>query len=367
MKIAFMAGAGAPFHGKSLEERPLGGTETAVIRLAQALDALGHRVFVCTNIKNPPATKPLYIPTTAAGDIGEVDVLIVVRELFPLFAPIPRKLAFFWTGDSFDQLQHLGLGDRRVIERLGAFLAVSNWQADRVCAVSGFPRSKTWILRNGIDPRLFEGEEVRRPKRLIYSSTPFRGLALLPGIFTEIQKIHPDAELHIFSGMKVYEGANAQGEAIEATFKPTYEALANMPGVTVHGNVKQNELARHLMRSKILAYPNIFDETSCITAIEAMAAGCGIVTSRRGALPETIGDAGLFVEGDPFSLPYLSQFVRYICNLLSDDRAWNDLSQRGLARAQRYSWDLIAKELSDRFQNELAKALQGTVTSSVFA
>jgi hypothetical protein len=41
LKIGIFCGNVIPFHAKSLNERPLGGTETGVIRLSEALESLG--------------------------------------------------------------------------------------------------------------------------------------------------------------------------------------------------------------------------------------------------------------------------------------------------------------------------------------
>ena len=48
----------------------------------------------------------------------------------------------------------------------------------------------------------------------------------------------------------------------------------------------------------IFAYPSIWHETSCIAAIEAMAAGCEIVTTNLGALYETCSPFGRFINFD---------------------------------------------------------------------
>ncbi len=67
-------------------------------------------------------------------------------------------------------------------------------------------------------------------------------------------------------------------------------------------------MAREFMKSAILCYPNTFAETSCITAMEAQAAGCAIVTSKLAALPETVANAGIMIEGEPGSPAYLDSF-----------------------------------------------------------
>jgi glycosyltransferase involved in cell wall biosynthesis len=346
MRIVFIPGSCIPFTGKTLSSRPLGGIETAVIRLAEALDRLGHTVYVVSHAKDIPLTKPLYIPPHALGDLGAVDVLVAVRELMPLFLGVPARMKFFWTGDSYDQLQHLGLGDKRVRSTLTGLWAVSEWQADRLCEVSGYPRERSLIVRNGYAAELFSGDEHRARKRLIYSSTPYRGLAILAALFPRILAEHPDAELHVFSGMKVYEGSGSDAARIAEQFRGVFQRLATTPGVTVHGNILQAQLAREFMRSSILAYPNTFEETSCITALEAMAAGCVPVTSARGALPETIGDAGILLDGDPTSAAYGDTFVTCVSELLRDDDLWLRYHRRALERSRGTSWDAVAAEIT---------------------
>ncbi|NDC38009.1 MAG: hypothetical protein EBZ48_08145, partial [Proteobacteria bacterium] len=103
MRFLFLPSSVVPFHGKTLEERPLGGIETAVIRLAAALDRRGHEVTVISQHPNPPLTKPLYIPATQLPHIQDTDVLIVVRGWVPIISGIKARCRLFWTGDACDQ------------------------------------------------------------------------------------------------------------------------------------------------------------------------------------------------------------------------------------------------------------------------
>ena len=101
MKFVFLAADCTPFHANSLEERPMGGTVTGVIRLSQCLQKLGHEVIVATLYENPPPSKPKYIHISQLDAVQPSDVFIIIRDWRYVLPPtIICKKRFFWTGDS---------------------------------------------------------------------------------------------------------------------------------------------------------------------------------------------------------------------------------------------------------------------------
>jgi len=273
-----------------------------------------------------------------------------MKEWKPAIFNVPADRIFFWTGDGFDQYINLGLGDKRVVTRIEKFLTVSKWQAETVCEKSWFPIDKTAYVGNGVYLPHFQGKEVRIRKRLIYTAAPYRGLALMPQIFLKTREKHPDAEFHVFSGMAVYDTDRPfQGPHVE-DYRRIAAVLQKIPGVFLHGNVTQPVLARELMKSSIFVYPNAIFETCCITAIEAQAAGCPVVASRNSALPETVQNAGILVEGQPVSDEYVDVFVSAVDRLLANDKLWSKLSENALARAKKqFSWEHVVDRMETVF------------------
>ncbi len=350
MKFLFVTQGCIPFHHHSLAERPLGGIETGVIRLAEQLSALGHEVIVTSALPNPPLSEPLYIPMSAIAEVGSVDVFIAVRDWQAVYLPTPRKLTLFWTGDSYDQPQTVGIGDRRVLNQLDALLMVSEWQASRFQEFVGVPDEKCWAIGNGVHLDYFSGSEQRDSHRLIYSSTPYRGLDLLPTIYSLIQRVVPSVSLHVFSGFKVYEGAGEYPKEVLERFERTRQTLLKMPGCFFHGNVKQDQLAREFMRSGLLCYPNTFEETSCITALEAQAAGCAIVSSNLGALPETTVGASILVNLERDLGLYCQNFAAACLSILQDKALWQSMSAAGTAKRDSISWNTVARKFLQRIE-----------------
>jgi hypothetical protein len=59
-------------------------------------------------------------------------------------------------------------------------------------------------------------------------------------------------------------------------------------GVTVHGRVSHEELAKAMKEIQVWAYPTEFPEIHCITALKAQEARCYPVTTAVAALDETV-------------------------------------------------------------------------------
>lgn len=341
MKILFFPSDCQPIYRRILEEKPLGGTETGVIRLANALADLGHDVIIISETTDTSAN-PKFLRTDDPSLLLGVDLFIAVRNWRPaFFFRIKRKRTFFWTGDDANTLHNFGIGDLRVHSELDALLCVSHWQASILSRLSLFPPNKIWLLRNGVYLPNFEGSEIRNNKRLIFTSHPLRGLRFLPPIFNALKIKHPDLELHVFGG------SSTHGKEENTEMQLLLDELSKTKGCFVHGPVRQQELSRELMRSRIWIYPTDFSETSCISAMEAQAAGCAIVSSHLAALPETVGQAGILLHESPDSQAYLDNFINTVDKLLTDNNLCNSLSLKGLEQAKSYDWKQRALSFLD--------------------
>jgi glycosyltransferase involved in cell wall biosynthesis len=74
-----------------------------------------------------------------------------------------------------------------------------------------------------------------------------------------------------------------------------------------------------------------------LPALEAMACACPVVALRAGALPETVGEAGVLLDGDA------TAWRDALARLYRDEGHRRELTERGLARAARFGWDECAR------------------------
>jgi glycosyltransferase involved in cell wall biosynthesis len=288
--------------------QPFGGMHSAACHLAVALAELGHEVSFLNHTSEPGMRMGVdcrswkeegcLIGTGQARFDAAISLTANPSLLRGVIGPgIP---IYVWTGHADDQLavQYLTHEDAR--NQWNGFIFASEWQRNSFIQRFGLRRARTAVIRYAIAPifenRFADAESLASAKghdcaQLAYTSTPYRGLELLLGIFPLLTS---RANLRVYSSMATYSGSNT-----DAPYRHLYEKCKSTPSVDYIGAVPQPELAAALASVNILAYPNIFPETGCIAVMEAMASGCAIVTSNLGALPETTeGFASLIEVGD---------------------------------------------------------------------
>jgi glycosyltransferase involved in cell wall biosynthesis len=115
------------------------------------------------------------------------------------------------------------------------------------------------------------------------------------------------------------------------------DRLGLAKGVVFTGFVPDDELPHLYSAAVALVLPSLAEGFG-LPAIEAMACGTPVVASRAGALPEVVGDAGLLF--DPMSQ---EQLTACLARLLADGRLRDEMRQRGISQAAKYSWRRSAR------------------------
>ncbi len=231
-------------------------------------------------------------------------------------------------------------------DRVDKFFTLSPWHRDFFLGHHrNVPKEKVVVTRNGIDLDRFKNKYPKERGRIVYSSSPDRGLDTLIHLLPQIRKEVPGASVHVFYGFLTWEKAvRLRQNHDEIRWMEEIKQLLDHPGVVYRGRIGQAELAKEISKAQLWAFCTRFTETFCISALENMAAGNPIVTSDLAGLYSTVGDAGILISGDAYSKEYQETFVRECVSMLTDRNRWKLYSEHGLERAKKFSWTGIAEE-----------------------
>jgi glycosyltransferase involved in cell wall biosynthesis len=122
-------------------------------------------------------------------------------------------------------------------------------------------------------------------------------------------------------------------------------AAAKKDGVQEHGRVSHEELAKKMLGATVWAYPTQFEETNCITALKANAAGLKPVITDVAALAETGGPIATYIESARiYSDDYAKdKFVKSVVKALKTPLTKEELAKQK-EWVEQYTWENIAKQ-----------------------
>jgi glycosyltransferase involved in cell wall biosynthesis len=214
------------------------------------------------------------------------------------------KMPILWCHDLAQDPEAAHLTDEKSLDRFKKLIFVSNWQMQMYNLVLGIPYNKSHVLQNAIESFPHFEKEYDGTVRIIYHTTPHRGLALLVPVFEHLAKTLPFIHLDVYSSFNIYGWPQR-----DEPYKETFKRIEDHPQMTYHGSVPNDEVREALIKSHIFAYPSIWPETSCIAAIEALAAKNLAVVPNYAALPETCAKWGWMYQWNEDANEHANEFA----------------------------------------------------------
>jgi glycosyltransferase involved in cell wall biosynthesis len=144
-------------------------------------------------------------------------------------------------------------------------------------------------------------------------------------------------------GRKVHGAGSWVGQELEAEVG----RLGLDRKVRVLGRLPLCELVPLYSGAAAFLFPSLYEGFG-FPVLEAMACGTPVVASRRTAIPEVVGDAGLLADPED-----TGAFSESVLNVLRDPDLSQDLRIRGLERARTFSWEDTGRETMKVYEASL--------------
>lgn len=221
-----------------------------------------------------------------------------------------------------------------------AILTVSQTSADDLERYYRLPASKIHVTPNGVHcSQKLTDENVAyvldrfgvQPPYFLYVGAlhPRKNIKRTIEAFESARKLHPEAKL-------VIVGPPSWGAHQE--LRTVLRSAGENSGIVFTDFLSDNELDALYQGAHGLVFPSLYEGFG-LPVLEAMSHGTPVITSNVSALPEVAGDAALLV--DPTSVDEIS---RSMISLLENSSLRAELSKKGLARCEEFSWNKTAEK-----------------------
>lgn len=335
----------------------IGGSETSHVEMSRRIARRGHHVVSYAPVAIEDKDPESGVNWLWAEDwTREQDVNVYVIYRAPELADSLPEGANAWLicqdVDYPFGLKNGGLTKERAL-KFSRIVALCEEHGRYLRAAHPEIADRVYVSSNGIKAELirelaYSGIE-RNPRRLMYASSPDRGLMHLLEIFRRAKENVPDLELHVFYGFdnmdKVINSSNPNSGRAK-WIKETLLKAMDQPGVYHHGRLGQRALLREWLKSGLWCHPSDFPETSCITCMDAQACGVIPITGPLWAVKENV-EHGTFVSGDPGNNLVRAHYTLELIRLAKDLEEQAAIRDEMIPYAlKRFDWERFADQWS---------------------
>jgi glycosyltransferase involved in cell wall biosynthesis len=239
---------------------------------------------------------------------------------------------------------------RQLAHRQDEIIAVSGETARDIHRFFGVARERVHVIHNGIDPRRFHPGDatlsrtevarrwgLERPYFLFISRLehPAKNHVRLIEAFTAFKKATGSSWLLTLGGSDWHGAEHIRAAAKASPFAEDIRFLGFVPDA---------DLPALYQAAGAMVYPSLFEGFG-LPPVEAMACGCPVVCSRRGALAEVVADAAEIVDPER-----TESLTAALSRVAADGALRTQLRSAGLRNAQRFDWETGAAQVMGVYQ-----------------
>tara|TARA_A100001015_G_scaffold6580_1_gene8229 strand:+ start:385 stop:1314 length:930 start_codon:yes stop_codon:yes gene_type:complete len=267
----------------------------------------------------------------------------------------PSKINILWQKNSWDQpnLQNF-FRNKDKHHEYDWYVFNSHWNFEKFRYFFRIPEDKSIVIKNGASH--FPKRKIYKkgdPIKIIHHCTPWRGLNVLLLAMQLIK--NTNITLDVYSSNEIY-GSEFAAKANSST-ENLFNQAKKLPNVNYIGYKSHEYILDHMSDYNIFAYPSIFEETFCASALEALSAGLHVITTNFGALPETCAEWPVYVSYSKDLQLLGHAFASAIdscADYLHTETIQNHLDEQQKYFKKFYSWDKKGKEWENFLQGAIS-------------
>jgi glycosyltransferase involved in cell wall biosynthesis len=278
------------------------------------------------------------------GPVVRAPLIVTLHDTLNLF-PLSEHLRGFGKRPyQVGLMVYLGHQTRASLKRAARLITVSDHARADIAARSDFPIDRIVTIHEAAedrfqsiaDPQLLETERARLQvgSRFVLADGVKNPGALIEAFGLLPECIRNETDVVFFS-----REATPRPAVAEALARKRFKFIARPPS---------SDIVSLMNLATAFAFPSFYEGFG-IPLVEAMRCGAPIIASRRGSIPEIVGDAGLL-----FDLEQPADFARHLESVLGSAARAAELKEQSLRRARHFSWKKAARETLSLYEEVAA-------------
>ena len=323
--------------GRVLKHKAITGVERYSIEVINGLKKLApDDIDIVFPQSNNRYLQHMWEHTILPKRASDYKVLFCPANMCPIFKPKGVKIITtihdisfmdYPESFSFTYRMYYKMLTKKISKTSDFLITVSHFSKNSIIEQYPFTKDKISVIYSGINDVFFQRDDIHRDGDFILYVGNLNKIKNFIGVLRAFSKIYKKIDKKL-----IVVGMKPDTMRLDSEIK---SVIGNIPKgfIEFKGQINDVKILKSFYkRAFVFLFPS-FHESFGFPPLEAMASGCPVIVSNRGALPEICGDAALYA--DPLNI---DDVCDKIVMMEKNDEIRLKLIEKGKERSKKFSW-----------------------------